>query len=424
MPSLFRHSFLLLTLLASFLLSCTERSGTAPEISSSTEQIDSSTDLSSVTHSSTPTSTPASSSSASLSSSIPIGTCLRTLVPNATFKFVNGDTEGGKPIIRGWEEGNVWHFFAGDWVVPEGYDCDFRVQVGAHMLNSDGVTGDLYNLYPLQTWQGGDIEETLIEKVTIYSGEQQSSFAGYSSVVRPSSSSTPVSSNPTSSAGVSSSSSTPTGHCILSWFTESTFNSYFPNRHPNYTWNAFKEALAAVPNFICSSAGSDIYRQKQEMAAVFAHWKQEVADLVYVEEICGTQGTCLNTYNTDWSNGNWPPVPGKSYHGRGAKQISWPGNYGEASEFLFGDKNVLLSNPERVKNEGKLAFATSFWFWWARGCDVAYWNTGFGATTQIINGALECGSNYGASAQARETYYRQYLSKLGVSDSRSTRTGC
>ena len=285
-------------------------------------------------HSSTPTSTPASSSSASLSSFYSIGTCLRTLVPNATFKFVNGDTEEGKPIIRGWEEGNVWHFFAGDWVVPEGYDCDFRVQVGAHMLNSDGVTGDLYNLYPLQTWQGGDIEETLIEKVTIYSGEQQSSFAGYSSVVRPSSSSTPVSSNPTSSAGVSSSSSTPTGHCILSWFTESTFNSYFPNRHPNYTWNAFKEALAAVPNFICSSAGSDIYRQKQEMAAVFAHWKQEVADLVYIEEICGTQGTCLNTYNTDWSNGTGP-VPGKSYHGRGAKQISWPGHYGEASEFLL-----------------------------------------------------------------------------------------
>ena len=170
-------------------------------------------------------------------------------------------------------------------------------------------------------------------------------------------------------------------------------------------------------------------QQRQELAAVFAHWTQEVADLRYVEEICGTQGTCLNSYNSDWSGGSYPPQPGKSYHGRGAKQLSWPGNYGQFSEFYFGDRMVLLRNPERVMNEGVLAFASSFWFWAVRTesggpCSNAFRNTGFGATTNIVNGPLECGGNYGQNAQNREQYYGQWLSRLGASDSRSYSTGC
>ncbi len=247
---------------------------------------------------------------------------------------------------------------------------------------------------------------------------------------RPSSSSSKPSSSssrPSSSSSRPSSSSQGGGsvdHCILNWFTESMFYSYFPNRHQNYSWSAFKEALKKVPNFVCSTAGNDVGRQKQEMAAVFAHWQQEVAGLRYIEEICGTQGTCLNSYNSDWSGGSYPPVAGKSYHGRGAKQISWPGNYGQFSEFYFGNKQTLLSNPERVANEGVLAFASSFWFWSDRGCGSSFWSTGFGATTNIINGGLECGGNYGTAARNRENYYGQYLSKLGVSDSRSKSAGC
>ncbi len=266
--------------------------------------------------------------------------------------------------------------------------------------------------------------------VAISSSKPSSSSLVVSSSSKPSSSSSAISSssNPSSSSVVVSSSSL-SGHCVLSWFTESMFNNFFPNRHPNYTWSAFQQALNMVPTFICGGqAGSDQAKQKRELAAVFAHWGQEVAHLKYVEEICGTQGTCLNSYNTDWSNGQWPPVPGKSYHGRGAKQISWPGNYGMASQFLFGDKNVLLSNPERVKNEGNLAFATSFWYWISnqngKTCSNEFWNAGFGATTMVINGSLECnGVNPGAVAN-RETFYGQYLQKLGVSDPRSYATGC
>ena len=198
-----------------------------------------------------------------------------------------------------------------------------------------------------------------------------------SSSSRPSSSSSKPSSS--SSKPSSSSQGGNAAHCVLNWFTESMFNQYFPNRHQNYTWNAFVEALKKVPNFVCSTAGSDVARQKQEMAAVFAHWQQEVAALRYIEEICGTQGTCLNSYNSDWSGGSYPPVAGKSYHGRGAKQISWPGNYGQFSEFYYGNKSTLLSNPEKVMNEGILAFASSFWFWLDRGCGSSFFSSVFGS---------------------------------------------
>ena len=248
-----------------------------------------------------------------------------------------------------------------------------------------------------------------------------------SSSSKPSSSSSKPSSS--SSKPSSSSQGGNNGHCILSWFTESMFTSYFPQRHQNYSWDNFKKALAQVPDFICSTAGNDVNKQKQELAAVFAHWTQEVSDLKYIEEWCGTQGTCLSTYNQDWSGGRYPATPGKSYHGRGAKQLSWPGNYGQFSEYRFGNPSTLLQNPERVMNEGELAFSSSFWFWSVRTesggpCSRAFWNTGFGATTNIVNGALECGGKYGAAAQNRERYYSQWLSRLGASDSRSKSAGC
>ena len=205
------------------------------------------------------------------------------------------------------------------------------------------------------------------------------------------------------------------------------FNEFFPSRNQVYTWSAFQQALAAVPEFIPNTLSEA--QQREELAAVFAHWSQEVANLQYVEEICGTQGTCLNSYNSDWSGGAYPPQPGKSYHGRGAKQLSWPGNYGQFSQYYYGDKMVLLQNPERVMTDGVLAFASSFWFWAVRTesggpCSNAFWSTGFGATTNIVNGSLECGGNYGQGAQNREAYYGQWLSRLGASDNRSYSTGC
>lgn len=236
-----------------------------------------------------------------------------------------------------------------------------------------------------------------------------------------------------SSSSVSSSSSwssySYTNTTCLQWLTPYVFDMAFNNsrRHVQHSYQNFIDAMAKVPEFMCKRTMTEA-QQKQELAAFFAQLRQETYGLVYIEEICGTKGTCLNTYNTDWS-GMYPPVAGKSYHGRGAMQLSWPGNYGQASEYLYKSKTTLLSNPELVMQDGKVSFATAMWFWAVRTeaggpCSNAYWNTGFGATTKVINGALECGTSYGTAAKYREGYYQNFLTQFGVSDTRAASLGC
>ncbi len=105
----------------------------------------------------------------------------------------------------------------------------------------------------------------------------------------------------------------------------------------------------------------------------------------------------------------YPPATGKSYHGRGPIQLSWNYNYGQVSEFLYGDKNVLLNNPDLVTEDGAVGFQTALWFWMteqypkpsAHDVMVGNWTPteaqesnglipGFGATVNIINGGIEC----------------------------------
>lgn len=243
-----------------------------------------------------------------------------------------------------------------------------------------------------------------------------------------------VISDGTSSSSVSSSSSvwssySYTNTTCLQWLTPYVFDMAFNNsrRHVQHSYQNFIDAMAKVPEFMCKKTMTET-QQKQELAAFFAQLRQETYGLVYIEEICGTKGSCLNTYNTDWS-GIYAPVAGKSYHGRGAMQLSWPGNYGQASEYLYKTKTTLLNTPELVMQDGKVSFATAMWFWAVRTeaggpCTNAYWNTGFGGTTKIINGALECGASYGTAAKNRETYYQAFLTQFGVSDSRAASAGC
>lgn len=131
------------------------------------------------------------------------------------------------------------------------------------------------------------------------------------------------------------------------------------------------------------------------------HFREEVG-----YESCPT---CLGY--RDENHPNYPPAAGKSYHGRGPIQLSWNYNYGQVSEFLFGDKFVLLNEPEQVLQSGALAFQTAIWFWmtpqnpkpsahdvmvgnWTPSCFDEERNrtAGLGMTVNIINGALECGS--------------------------------
>ncbi len=125
---------------------------------------------------------------------------------------------------------------------------------------------------------------------------------------------------------------------------------------------------------------------------------------------------------------NYPPTPGKSYKGRGPIQLSYNYNYGPASEFIFGDKQVLLDNPDLVIQDAALAFQTAIWFWMtpqypkpsAHNVMVRKWIPnqldqtknrvpGLGMTVNIINGGVECGQGTEKpQVLSRIGYYQRY----------------
>jgi len=132
---------------------------------------------------------------------------------------------------------------------------------------------------------------------------------------------------------------------------------------------------------------------------------------------------------------HFPPVPGRSYHGRGPIQLSWNFNYGLASVILFGDKNILLNTPELVAQSGKVGFMTALWFWmtpqppkpschdvilgnWtptARDIAAGRTEPGFGMTIMVINGGLE-GNLTDADGRifSRIGHYRKFAEALGA----------
>lgn len=154
---------------------------------------------------------------------------------------------------------------------------------------------------------------------------------------------------------------------------------------------------------------------------------------LHFNEEQGYAGTS-NVGYVDAGNSQYPAVAGKSYHGRGPIQLSWNYNYGQVSEFLFGDKNVLLNNPEMVVNDGALAFQTAIWFWMtpqypkpsAHAVMVGDWTPtaqqenaglipGFGATVNIINGGIECNSGTeNAKVLGRIGHYDKFTDIVGI----------
>lgn len=79
----------------------------------------------------------------------------------------------------------------------------------------------------------------------------------------------------------------------------------------------------------------------------------ELAWSLYFNEEVSYAGTGAIGY-VQAENKIFPPTPGKSYHGRGAFQLSWNYNYGLASAIFFGDSNVLLDSPEMIINGGTI----------------------------------------------------------------------
>lgn len=194
------------------------------------------------------------------------------------------------------------------------------------------------------------------------------------------------------------------------------------------------------------AAEGDLTARKRELMAFLANISQETtggwptapggqyAWGLYFREEVGYEGTTNIGYRE--ASTQYPPAAGKSYHGRGPIQLSWNYNYGQASEFIFGDKNVLLANPEKVIQDGIIAFQTGIWFWMAQqypkpSChDVMVpgkWTPtaaqtaggiipGFGATVNIINGGIECGSGTeNTKVLGRIGHYQRYTGIKQVS---------
>ena len=242
----------------------------------------------------------------------------------------------------------------------------------------------------------------------------------------------------------------------------------FPLRDTSYSYQRFLQAVAKFPAF-CGTYGDGRDSDgicRRSLATLFAHFTQETGahnpaasheqwrqGLFYLRELgcsdsgpgCGYNAECAPT---TWQGQTWPcgkdPFNNyKKYYGRGAKQLSYNYNYGPFSQAMFSDIRVLLDDPDRVARTWlNLASAVFFYVypqppkpsmlhvidgtWQPNAHDLALGLApGFGVTTHIINGGIECGSG-GESNQSlnRIAYYQAHANNLSVSVPNSEPLGC
>lgn len=236
------------------------------------------------------------------------------------------------------------------------------------------------------------------------------------------------------------------------YLNEKKWNELFPNRFGTdqknkqksaadfYSFKSFVAAAQYFPEFLKGDTDS----QKRELAAFLANVAQETSGgwlkapggyfkwgLYFLKE---QQQGLQNDY-TDFSKINYPPVPGEKYFGRGPKQLSWNYNYGQFSEAWFGSKDTLLKNPELLAQDPVLSFASAIWFWMTpqfpkpscheimEGQWIPTENDlqngrlpGFGATVNVINGGVECGSGSDLEkTKYRYQYYNYFCTYFQVS---------
>jgi len=270
----------------------------------------------------------------------------------------------------------------------------------------------------------------------------------------------------------------PPGAGISSWFTQGIFDEMYPNLCATgcedactmLTYPCLIQATLQYPDFANSG---NIEDDKRELAGWLGIMGQETTGGGCVapglensdgtcscsgpswcdsqpDGGCSRWGLCKVIENSDAEycspGGLYPCVSGKSYKGRGPKQLSWNYNYGQFSKEYCGDQNVLLQNPDWVATNPTLAWASSIWFWFSGGaCDpdsgeickpsphsvftgkhdrcpadiAANRQYGLGWATNIVNGGLECGTGSSVGmcdyrVYSRVRFYRHYCSILGV----------
>jgi len=206
----------------------------------------------------------------------------------------------------------------------------------------------------------------------------------------------------------------------------------------NEDWAKKKPDSAYTINYGDFCMEKDLQTNKKELAAFFAqiaHETRHGQDGEYNDGLMFLhENDTSNSYTAP--NDVYPAVPGKKYYGRGPMELSYNGNYGYASDCIFGDKRILLNNPQLVATDAVVAFKTAIYFWMtpqalkpsAHDVMIGKWQPnatdktagripGFGMTINIVNGNVECNkgeNNYGM--KDRIGFYQHFLQKLSVSD--------
>ncbi len=192
----------------------------------------------------------------------------------------------------------------------------------------------------------------------------------------------------------------------------------------------------------------DLITRKQELAAFLGNISHETTaaahnipektwGLYWREEARWQKGSTDLGYVNETPNALYPPSSGQSYHGRGPIQITHNVNYGQLSEFFYGDKQILLDNPGLLvpdnNDDATVAFMSAIWFWMTPqapkpSCHdvmVGNWipdatdislnrdDSKFGMTVNVINGALECNRSDDGRVSDRAHFYERYIELLG-----------
>ena len=292
----------------------------------------------------------------------------------------------------------------------------------------------------------------------------------------------------TSCGGASAPATTTSAPAAFNLITEKQFNELFPQRDKFYTYPAFIKAVkelgqikmkitrraVSVYQFMRTDkstgkttmirqdvdwnegwakvkpdsvyyidyggfcAERDMLTNKKELAAFFAilaHETRHGMNGSYTDGLMLTHeaDTTLNYFA---ESDEYPPVKGKKYYGRGPMQLSYNGNYGYASDCIFGDHKILLNNPDLITKDPVVAFKAAIYFWMtpqthkpsAHDVMIGKWQPnavdkaagrtpGFGMVINIVNGALECGlGEDNPGMKDRIGFYQHFLTKLGISD--------
>jgi len=261
---------------------------------------------------------------------------------------------------------------------------------------------------------------------------------------------------------------------VQQFLTEDAFNDLFSRRNKDgkadfkYTYDGLLRAIGKFPAFCGehNTSDSDLDACKTEISTIFAHFVQETSmnspwdnthgtpyfkqGLYFLQEIAcadGKGGTACDY--TDADSTAYPGQSGEQYYGRGPFQLSWNTNYGPFSNVIYNTeydgKMELLEDPDLVYKDDFTAFSSAIWFYMTpqspkpsmHDVTVGYFTpnahdtadgitAGFGTTTLIINGGIECGPNpdntTGAANRARN--YKDFLGYFNLPNDNLVDTTC